>query len=322
MVNKKGVIMYYDLIEQLSDFNDKDFREIIVAMMEYDQTGKEPQFDGMKKVAFKFIKTTIDKNNDEYAKKCEKNRENAMSKWGKIYDDNEDGENLTLKQKNSKLRRERLKQANFKGTHTEEEWEEMKKYFNNVCVKCGNQGEIVKDHIVPIYMGGSNGLGNIQPLCRSCNSSKGKDTTDYREVYCLTHGLENPYSVCERSNSLANATDIDIDKDIDINIKEKNIVKKEKKQFEPPTLEQVTEYAKSKGRGDLASKFLEYYTVANWVDSKGNKVKNWKQKFLTWIGRESPNVTIVSNDKTVLHDRKYTKQEIEGLVCDIDEIEI
>lgn len=213
MANKKGVIMYYDLIEQLSDFNDKDFREIITAMMEYDQTGKEPQFDGMKKVAFKFIKTTIDKNNDEYAKKCESLKQNAIKRWNQT----------------------------------------------------------------------------------SANGCK-----------CMQ----------------MDANDTDIDKDIDINIKEKNIVKKEKKQFEPPTLEQVTEYAKSKGRGDLASKFLEYYTVANWVDSKGNKVKNWKQKFLTWIGRESPNVTVVADDKTVLHDRKYTKEDIEGLECDIDEIEI
>lgn len=104
------------------------------------------------------------------------------------------------------------------------------------------------------------------------------------------------------------------------NIEKERINKKER--FVPPTLEQVTEYAKSKGRGDLASKFLEYYTVANWVDSKGNKVKNWKQKFLTWIGRESPNVTVVADDKTVLHDRKYTKEDIDGLACDIDEIEI
>ena len=81
MANKKGVIMYYDLIEQLSDFNDKDFREIIVAMMEYDKTGKEPQFDGMKKVAFKFIKTTIDKNNEEYTKKCENLKQNAIKRW-------------------------------------------------------------------------------------------------------------------------------------------------------------------------------------------------------------------------------------------------
>ena len=79
-MSKKGVIMYYDLIEQLSDFNDKDFRDIIVAMMEYDKNGTEPNFDGMKKVAFKFIKTTIDKNNDEYNKKCEKNRENILKR--------------------------------------------------------------------------------------------------------------------------------------------------------------------------------------------------------------------------------------------------
>ena len=42
------------------------------------------------------------------------------------------------------------------------------------------------------------------------------------------------------------------------------------------------EYAKEKGRVDLAEKFYQYFTEGKWVDSKGNKVKNWKQKFLTW----------------------------------------
>ena len=81
-MSKKGVIMYYDLIEQLRYINEKDNREIIVAMMQYNKNGTEPNFDGMKKVAFKFIKTTIDKNNDEYNKKCEKNRENILKRWG------------------------------------------------------------------------------------------------------------------------------------------------------------------------------------------------------------------------------------------------
>ena len=28
--------------------------------------------------------------------------------------------------------------------------------------------------------------------------------------------------------------------------------------------------------------FFEYFETGNWIDSKGNKVKNWKQKLLTW----------------------------------------
>jgi hypothetical protein len=72
------------------------------------------------------------------------------------------------------------------------------------------------------------------------------------------------------------------DKDIDI---EKVNVGKKRKVFVPPTYEEVLEYAKEKGREDIAKEFFEYFTVGEWVDSKGNKVKNWKQKFITWCSR-------------------------------------
>lgn len=49
-----------------------------------------------------------------------------------------------------------------------------------------------------------------------------------------------------------------------------------------PTIEDVYEYANSRGRGDLAKMFYDYYEATNWYDSKGNKVKSWKGKFITW----------------------------------------
>ena len=52
--------------------------------------------------------------------------------------------------------------------------------------------------------------------------------------------------------------------------------------FVAPSLEEVKSYAEQKGHSDLAEKFYEYFTVGNWTDSKGQKVKNWKQKFITW----------------------------------------
>lgn len=72
------------------------------------------------------------------------------------------------------------------------------------------------------------------------------------------------------------------DKDIDI---EKVNVGKKRKVFVPPTFEEVLEYAKEKGREDIAREFFDYFTIGEWVDSKGVKVKNWKQKFLTWCSR-------------------------------------
>lgn len=69
--------------------------------------------------------------------------------------------------------------------------------------------------------------------------------------------------------------------------KEEKINKKEKKprakkEFVPPTYEEVLEYAKSRGREDLARKFFDYFDAGDWIDSKGNKVQSWKQKFIVW----------------------------------------
>jgi hypothetical protein len=68
----------------------------------------------------------------------------------------------------------------------------------------------------------------------------------------------------------------------DGNINVKKVIKKTKKAFIPPTFEQVLEYAKERGREDLAKKFYDYFTAGEWVDSKGKKVERWKAKFITW----------------------------------------
>lgn len=59
-------------------------------------------------------------------------------------------------------------------------------------------------------------------------------------------------------------------------------VGKKRKEFIPPSLEQVKAYAEERGRPDLAKRFFDYFEAGAWHDSEGKAVKNWKQKFITW----------------------------------------
>lgn len=67
--------------------------------------------------------------------------------------------------------------------HTWEEWLKLKEECGYACLRCGAREPIISltaDHVIPLRLGGSDGIGNIQPLCKPCNSSKHTDMTDYR----------------------------------------------------------------------------------------------------------------------------------------------
>jgi 5-methylcytosine-specific restriction endonuclease McrA len=86
----------------------------------------------------------------------------------------------------SKMRGPRLQAAKQKGRHTKAEWLEMQRFYGFRCVKCSkHKSQILcleKDHIYPIRLGGCDCIGNLQPLCSSCNARKGvSDFTDYRQ---------------------------------------------------------------------------------------------------------------------------------------------
>ena len=60
------------------------------------------------------------------------------------------------------------------------QWKELCGKYNNRCLCCGKQTKLTIDHIIPISRGGDNCISNIQPLCNSCNASKGVKIIDYR----------------------------------------------------------------------------------------------------------------------------------------------
>ena len=58
--------------------------------------------------------------------------------------------------------------------------------------------------------------------------------------------------------------------------------KEKQTKFIPPTPEEVKAYVVEKKLNVNADKFYQYFEEGGWKDSKGNQVKNWKQKILTW----------------------------------------
>lgn len=64
--------------------------------------------------------------------------------------------------------------------------------------------------------------------------------------------------------------------------------KKKRNIFIPPTLDDVIAYCEERKNGVDAKKFYEYYSIADWKDSQGRQVKNWKQKLISQWEKGKP----------------------------------
>lgn len=57
---------------------------------------------------------------------------------------------------------------------------EFARLFGGYCLKCGATEQLQWDHIVARSFGGTDGMVNLQRLCRRCNQEKNTDFADYR----------------------------------------------------------------------------------------------------------------------------------------------
>jgi 5-methylcytosine-specific restriction endonuclease McrA len=76
----------------------------------------------------------------------------------------------------------RLRKLGAKGSHSLQEWEELKQSLDYICVCCKRQEpeiRLTEDHIIPLSKGGTDDIANLQPLCQSCNSRKHVRTTSF-----------------------------------------------------------------------------------------------------------------------------------------------
>lgn len=89
---------------------------------------------------------------------------------------------------------------------------------------------------------------------------------------------------------------------------------KNNREFIPPTLEEVEAYCKERGNKVNPQAFFDYFTTGNWKDSKGNPVKNWKQKIITWEKYEPKTSGPKQNSFNQMINHGYDFDEIERMV--------
>jgi hypothetical protein len=82
--------------------------------------------------------------------------------------------------------------------------------------------------------------------------------------------------------------------------KEKNI-----KKFVPPTFEEVKAYSEERGNKVDPQFFFDYFTEGKWVDSKGNPVRNWKQKMVSWEKHNPPKPVETNKKIHNFNERNY-----------------
>lgn len=68
---------------------------------------------------------------------------------------------------------------------------ELIRLYASPCAHCGTMENVTIDHIIPVARGGRHSIGNLQPLCLTCNSSKNAKTMAEWKYSLITERTEN-----------------------------------------------------------------------------------------------------------------------------------
>lgn len=116
-------------------------------------------------------------------RKTETNRKWNNANRERIAETNRKWKNANKEKVKAKDHKRRALKLSAEGSFTGEEFRQLCETYENKCLCCGrNDVKLTADHVMPLSKGGSNAITNIQPLCGSCNSSKGTKIIDYRKV--------------------------------------------------------------------------------------------------------------------------------------------
>lgn len=141
----------------------------------------------------------------------------------------------------------------------------------HLCIGNFNQNQFnrtswyaLSDEIINIYKGiiPSDNNGGENPLFDSAKSHNGE--CDFAPIHSAeSHFLQT-----------------DINHIVNTDIKPDKPTGRKKGKFIKPTLAEVAEYCRQRQNNVDPKRFFDYYDTAGWVDSKGDPVRNWKQKMI------------------------------------------
>ena len=104
-----GFICHDDYLSKTAILSDEQLGRLFRACMKYHATGEIVHLEGIEGMAFEFIRFNIDKTEEAYQKKCEKNRQNRLSKMTNVDDrkqslsiEDERQQTTTIKEKKRK----------------------------------------------------------------------------------------------------------------------------------------------------------------------------------------------------------------------------
>ena len=63
---RPGIMLYFDILEPIRVLPDAEKGRLLVAMLEYGQSGTVPEFDGMLALAWGFVKPKLDRDGETY----------------------------------------------------------------------------------------------------------------------------------------------------------------------------------------------------------------------------------------------------------------
>lgn len=135
---------------------------------------------------------------------------------------------------------------------------------------------------------------------RKKRSEAGKIGMQKRWAENITNDNKSYQKITKDNKTYQDITKITVYDNVNVNDNIKENIKRKK--FIPPTIEEVNLYIKEKQLKVDGQKFFEYFTEGGWKDSKGNQVKNWKQKLLTWNRYADKSVP---NNHNSLNKRSY-----------------